>query len=1604
MMDIHGPNFGSPRMETGTSSSVEGDVHDADGHAPVVSSPPEKDISSNGTRDSGGRTRNEVEHIENDEHGGSWFDDFTDDSGIERMINCTLWNSRISPEPTDTYEVWHYTEWSSRKMMEIVNTADEDLEDYPIHFAIPMLTGMRPDFDDIRFTYFNEYIMNEVPLSYWIEERHTGEEAGVWINVTKIPANGSSLIFLYYGNPLATDESDGDATFIFFDDFLGTSLNRSKWMEPTAGSRVSHSVTDGALYFHVYNAYNIGMNCTMKEHLDIDGHMIEARQRMQLQGTFSGNAHNDATGMTVAHRGGNWLRRFGRSKKDNSLLKYATSSTNTIWRQGVWNGALTGFHAVGFGKHDDTVMLYEDRNHVNTIQDTGISESEYKTKIILSVGGYDGNGWGELWTDWFRIRKQVIPEPIPDFLPLEGAVYSKIISLPASMKWDMLSLDTADFNDPHIAVTVINADTNGTIPAYDDISGKNIDLSGLNDLEVSAIRLHARLKGTENSIPTIYSWGVEWVTDDAWRDSFIGDGKTDRMLCVDEHTVGLWHFDEGRGNLLRDSSGNGNHGTVSGASWCDGKLNGGLQFEGVGDYVEIPDNNGFSIDSTGKMTVEFWFRTGNDVTRWQTLIAKGGQNSGGPWEWNIVLKDGFLRAFICDSAGGTIRGEYVPVRTNKWYHTAVIFNGDTDTDEIDIYLNAIKSNTLFKSAPRTYSNTNGNFGFGRGMALQEWRFFNGILDEVRISDVARSPEEIRHSAFQDLNLSGGQVQLPNARSSSGMCSVASWGFDEGTGDTATDESGNGNHGTLYNMNASHRVPGIEGSGLKFDGIDDHVRVEDDDFIRTRSTMTLSFWERVDGFTGSGDEQFGRFIFKLDDNGNNYQVFHSTSSPYRIYAQFEISGAIYGAQTQYVHDAGTWYHIEVTLENAVVEIYVDGADTEASSYDYANINPGSNDLYIGGWFNDSSDKRFFNGVIDEVEIFACVPEPDGSPLPHGSYQHSASSRSTDIELPYKMTWNVFHASRRVPENTYLNISIHDAGSHEILFQDNNATDEAIIDISAINGTEHHSLYIRAFLQSNRTRTPVLLDWSVLFTVSDVNDPMPPVARGGGNITVDQHETVRFNASSSTDNIGIVGYEWSFVYGEAEFRLKGLTSEFIFDDVGKYDITLKVDDGAGNFDTDIFFVTVRDITSPVADAGPDIIIDQNASAEFNARASYDNVGITDLEWLIELNNGTVNLAGEIVSFIFDVPGNYIVTLNVSDAEGNTARDILIVTVRDTIPPLALAGPDIVVLRGLDVQFDGNRSSDNVGISNYTWLFSHDGSMEILGGMRTNIRFNVSGEINVTLTVSDEAGNIDRDFLIVTVLADEEGSPEDSDGDGYNDTYENESGSDPYDGNSTPVDRDGDGYTNAEEEGSGSNPDNARSTPLDWDGDGVVNERDAYPYDASRWSRGPERDYRYILLYAGLSLVLLLVSILVYTRIKGKAVLGNGIRRKIIEYVINNPGKHYSDVLRQLDVSRGTLTHHLRRLEEENLIIVRKDGKFKYLYPPGLVDNNSSLTPGERRVYDSIRVVPGSTVKEVAEKVGKSKRTIYHHLDNLSVKGRVFSERDNGEHQWYASEERG
>ena len=71
----------------------------------------------------------------------------------------------------------------------------------------------------------------------------------------------------------------------------------------------------------------------------------------------------------------------------------------------------------------------------------------------------------------------------------------------------------------------------------------------------------------------------------------------------DDGLVGGWHFDEGSGSVAKDSSGNGNDGTIHGATWVDGKFGKALSFDGEDDYVSVttPLTN---VENT--FTMELW--------------------------------------------------------------------------------------------------------------------------------------------------------------------------------------------------------------------------------------------------------------------------------------------------------------------------------------------------------------------------------------------------------------------------------------------------------------------------------------------------------------------------------------------------------------------------------------------------------------------------------------------------------------------------------------------------------------------------------------------------------------------------------------------------------------------------------------------------------------------------------------------------------------------------------------------------------------------------------------------------------------------------------------
>lgn len=144
---------------------------------------------------------------------------------------------QVEPLPV-TPAPWFDASWTKRKQITIINSLNPNpLTDYQVRLTINYEPYMKPDFSDLRFTYSN----GQTLIPYWIEEHVNSISAKIWVRVPNIPASGTTRVYMYYGNPAATDIGNGTATFEFFDDFAGTILDPEKWTENAVNS-ITHTV------------------------------------------------------------------------------------------------------------------------------------------------------------------------------------------------------------------------------------------------------------------------------------------------------------------------------------------------------------------------------------------------------------------------------------------------------------------------------------------------------------------------------------------------------------------------------------------------------------------------------------------------------------------------------------------------------------------------------------------------------------------------------------------------------------------------------------------------------------------------------------------------------------------------------------------------------------------------------------------------------------------------------------------------------------------------------------------------------------------------------------------------------------------------------------------------------------------------------------------------------------------------------------------------------------------------------------------------------------------------------------------------------------------
>jgi hypothetical protein len=269
-----------------------------------------------------------------------------------------------------------------------------------------------------------------------------------------------------------------------------------------------------------------------------------------------------------------------------------------------------------------------------------------------------------------------------------------------------------------------------------------------------------------------------------------------------------------------------------------------------------------------------------------------------------------------------------------------------------------------------------------------------------------------------------------------------------------------------------------------------------------------------------------------------------------------------------------------------------------------------------------------------------------------------------------------------------------------------------------------------------------------------DITAPVARPGPDILVNESNFVTFNGTASSDNEAIGNYTWQFNDGIRDLTLHGETVTHLFTVPGNYTVALTVKDGVGNSDTASLNVSVLMYPYPIARAGTDIEALQDVPVQFDGTASTDNTGIAFYAWEFPDGVNNASMAGPSPTWLFGIPGTYPVSLTVMDRDGNTHTDFMNVTVLDTQAPLADPGPPITVEIGMPAILDGSGSWDAVGVANYTWTFTHNGTEIALHGPEQAFTFWEPGEHAVTLTATDEAGNSASNIVPVTVTGTQSG----------------------------------------------------------------------------------------------------------------------------------------------------------------------------------------------------------------------------------------------------------
>lgn len=437
--------------------------------------------------------------------------------------------------------------------------------------------------------------------------------------------------------------------------------------------------------------------------------------------------------------------------------------------------------------------------------------------------------------------------------------------------------------------------------------------------------------------------------------------------------VGYWGFN---GNA-NDQSGNGNNGTVNGATLTTdrfGNANSAYSFDGVNDYIRCLNVGAIGNSSR---SVSFWLKSNSNFPG---SIISYGNNDVSSQDFRIIQnglgvcgQNGDVSCVITGSGRGV---QYVS--NNNWDFFTVVYDNSIGTNltNIKIYKNGILNTSYCDENSSNVLNTSSvnpiTFGCYHWLNYTgNKQFLSGVLDDIGIWNRALTAQEIT-AMYNGVNYS----DTCNAVSGSltqGL--VGYWPFCG----NANDDSGNGNNGTVNGATLTTDRFGNANSAYSFDGVlGTHINVPLAENLQGNKSFScwiqlpLNFVNPYCNFITGKNQTIVLSNDYLSINGNEASYvlnntvghFYDGKTGVGLFSSNDLNNNI-------------WHHIVLThnYTNQEVKLFIDGVLIESTISNGLNTNSIIDRFIFGSDLNNNiSANATLYGNLDDIGIWNRVLTP------------------------------------------------------------------------------------------------------------------------------------------------------------------------------------------------------------------------------------------------------------------------------------------------------------------------------------------------------------------------------------------------------------------------------------------------------------------------------------------------------------------------------------------------------------------------------------------------------------------------------------------------------